>query len=112
LAELYHQGLEVGVSGIGDQGQETVQVIVHCPVSLIVQGAFQSINGVCFRIDWNKLTPELLFKVSPGLDRKDAGVCLLAKEVLGPPCSPSIFEKGKGPKDFLLVTAELLWGQA
>jgi len=57
------------------------------------------------------LTPELLFKVGPGLDRKDAGVRLLAKEVLGPPCSLSIFEKGEGPKDFLLVTAELLWGQ-
>jgi len=55
------------------------------------------------------LTPELLFEVSPGLDRKDASVCLLAKEVLGPPHSSSIFEKDEGPKDFLLVAAELLW---
>jgi len=53
-----------------------------------------------------------LFKVSPGLDRKDAGVCLLVKEVLGPLCSSSVFEKGKGPKDFLLIAAELLRGQA
>jgi len=58
------------------------------------------------------LTPELLFEVSPGLDKKDASVHLLAKEVLGLPCSSSIFEKGEGPKDFLLVAAELLWGQA
>jgi len=57
------------------------------------------------------LTPELLFKVGPGLDGKDASVHLLVKEVLGPPCSLSISEKGEGPKDFLLITAELLWGQ-
>jgi len=56
------------------------------------------------------LTPELLFEVGPGLDKKDASVCLLAKEVLGPPCSSSIFEKGKGLKDFLLIIAELLQG--
>jgi len=48
------------------------------------------------------LTPELLFKVGPGLDKKDVSVHLLAKEVLGPPHSLSIFEKSEGPKDFLL----------
>jgi len=58
------------------------------------------------------LTPELLFEVGPRLDRKNAGVCLLAKEVLGPPRGMSVFEKGKGPKDFLLIIAELLWSQA
>jgi len=60
---------------------------------LIIQGAFQSINGICFCIDWKELTPELLFKVGPGLDGKDAGVHLLVKEVLRPLCSLSIFEK-------------------
>jgi len=84
LAELYYQGLGVSVSGVRDQGQETVQVVVHCLVSLIIRGAFQSINNVCFYIDQKELTPELLFKVGPGLDRKDASVHLLAKEVLGP----------------------------
>jgi len=54
------------------------------------------------------LTPEPLFEVGPGLDRKDASVCLLAKEVLRLPYSPSIFEKGESPEDFLLVAAELL----
>jgi len=58
------------------------------------------------------LTPELLFEVSPRLDRKNAGVHLLAKEVLGPPRGTSIFEKGECSKDFLLVAAELLWSQA
>jgi len=58
------------------------------------------------------MTPELLFEVGPGLDGKDAGVCFLAKEVLGPLRGSSIFEKGEGPQDFLLVAAELFWGQA
>jgi len=78
---------------------------------LVVRGAFQSINSICFCIDQKELTPELLFEVGPRLDRKNAGVCLLAKEVLGPPCGMSVLEKGEGPKDFLLVTAELLWSQ-
>jgi len=79
---------------------------------LVVCGAFQSINGIRFCIDRKELTPELLFKVGPRLDRKNAGVCLLAKEVLGPPRGTSILEKGEGPKDFLLITAELLRSQA
>jgi len=53
-----------------------------------------------------------LFEVGPRLDRKNASVCLLAKEVLGLPCSTSIFEKGECPKDLLLIAAELLWSQA
>ena len=105
--ELYHKSLGVSVSGIGDQGQESVQVVVHRPVSLIIRGAFQSVNGVCFHIDQKELALELLFEVGPGLDGKDAGVHFLAKEVLGPPRSSSIFEKGEGPQDFLLITAEL-----
>jgi len=58
------------------------------------------------------LTPELLFKVGPGLDRKDASVCLLAKEVLRPPHSLSFFEKGESLENFLLIAAELLQDQA
>jgi len=53
-----------------------------------------------------------LFEVSPRLNGKDASVYLLAKKVLRPPRSPSIFEKGKGPEDFLLIVAKLLWNQA
>jgi len=52
-----------------------------------------------------------LFKVDPGLNWKNAGVRLLAKEVLGPLRSTSVLEEGKGPKDFFLVAGELLWGQ-
>jgi len=79
---------------------------------LVVRGAFQSINGIRFCIDRKELTPELLFEVGPRLDRKNAGVRLLVKEVLGLPCGTSILEKGEGPKDFLLITAELLQSQA
>ena len=110
--ELYHKGQGVSVSGVGDQGQESIQVVVHRPVSLIIRGAFQSINGVCFHIDQKELAPELLFEVGLGLDGKDASVRFLAKEVLGPPRGSSIFEKGEGPQDFLLVTAELFRDQA
>jgi len=75
---------------------------------LVVQGAFQSVNSIYFSIDQKELTPELLFEVGPRLDRKNASIRLLAKEVLGPPRGTSVFEKGKGPKDFLLIAAELL----
>jgi len=54
------------------------------------------------------VTPELLFKVSPELNGKNTGVHLLAKEVLGPPCSSSILEKGEGLEDFFLIATELL----
>jgi len=110
-AELYHKSPGVSISGVGDQGQEGVQVVVYSPVSLIIGGALQSINGICFRIDWKELTPELLFEVGPGLDRKDASVRFLAKEVLGPLHGSSIFEKGESPQDFLLIAAELFQGQ-
>jgi len=51
---------------------------------------------------------ELLFKVGPGLNGKNTGICLLAKEVLGPLRSSSILEEGKGPEDLFLIAAELL----
>jgi len=78
---------------------------------LIVRRPFQSVDGVRFCIDWKELTSELLFEVDPGLNWKNAGVRLLAKEVLGPLRSTSVLEEGEGPKDFFLVTGELLWGQ-
>jgi len=52
-----------------------------------------------------------LFEVDPGLNWKNASVHLLAKEVLRPLCSTSVFEEGEGSKDFFLVADELLWGQ-
>jgi len=78
---------------------------------LIVRRPFQSVDGICFCIDRKELTPELLFEVDLGLNWKNASVRLLAKEVLGPLRSMSVLEEGEGPKDFFLVTGELLWGQ-
>jgi len=52
-----------------------------------------------------------LFEVDPGLNWKNAGIRLLAKEVLGPLRSTSVLEEGEGPKDFFLIAGELLWGQ-
>jgi len=74
---------------------------------LIVRGPFQSIDSICLYIDQKELTPELLFKISPESNRKDASVYLLAKEVLRPPHGSPLFEEGEGPEDFLLVVAEL-----
>jgi len=79
---------------------------------LVVQEALQSVNGICFCIDRKELTPELSFEVGPRLDRKNAGVRLLVKEILGPPRSTSVFEEGEYSKDFLLIAAELLRSQA
>jgi len=53
-----------------------------------------------------------LFEVDPGLNWKNAGVRLLAKEVLRPLRSTSVLEEGEGPKYFFLVAGELLRGQA
>jgi len=111
-AELYHKSPGVSVSGVRDQGQEGVQVVIYHLVFLIIGEALQSVNGVCFCIDQKELTLELLFKVGLGLDGKDAGVRFLVKEVLGPLRGSSIFEKGEGPQDFLLIAAELFRGQA
>jgi len=79
---------------------------------LIVQRPLQSVDGICFCIDWKELTPELLFEVSPGLNWEDASVHLLVKEVLGLLHSTSILEEGEGPEDFFLIAGELLRGQA
>jgi len=75
---------------------------------LIVQKPFQSVDGIRFCIDQKELTLKLLLKVDPGLNWKNAGVCLLAKKVLGPLCSMSILEEGEGSEDFFLVTGELI----
>ena len=57
------------------------------------------------------MTLELLFEVGPGSNWKNAGVRLLAKEVLGPLHSMSILEESEGPEDFFLIAGELLRGQ-
>ena len=68
-------------------------------------------DSICFHIEQEELTLELLLKVSPGLNWEDASVRFLVKEVLRPLRSPSTLEEGKGPEDFLLIAAKLLRSQ-
>jgi len=75
---------------------------------LIVRRPLQSVDSICFHVNWKELTLELLLKVGPELNGEDASVRFLTKEVLGPLGSPSTLEEDKGPEDFLLVVAELL----
>jgi len=76
----------------------------------VVGGSFQSIDCICFCVDREKVDPELLFEVPPGLDREDAGVHFLMKHILRPLGSTTTFEKCESPEDFLLFVMELLWG--
>jgi len=54
---------------------------------------------------------ELLLKVKPRLNGKNASVRFLAKEVFGPLHGLSILEESKSPENLFLIAAELLWGQ-
>ena len=54
------------------------------------------------------MDPELLFKVSPGLDRENTSVYFLMEHVLGLLGAATTFEECEGPEDFLLFIVELL----
>jgi len=87
---------------------EVVQVVVHRPGSLVIGGAFQTIDCVRFHINREEVDPELLLKVSLGLNREDASVRFLEKHVFGPLGSTTTFEECESPKDLLLLIVELL----
>jgi len=55
---------------------------------------------------------ELLFKVSPCLDRENASVCFLTEHVFGPFGGTTAFEECESPENSLLFIMELLQGQA
>jgi len=77
----------------------------------VVEGSFQSIDHVCFRVDREEVDSELLFEVPPGLNGEDASVCFLTEHVLGSLGSATTFEKRESLEDFLLFIVELLRGQ-
>jgi len=79
---------------------------------LVVGGAFQSIDCVCFHIDWKEVNPELLLKVSLGLDRENTSVYFLVKHVFGLLSSMITFKKRESPENPFFFIMELLWGQA
>ena len=77
----------------------------------MVGGSFQSIDCVHFHINREEVNPELLFKVPPGLDGKNASVCLLTEYIFGPLGSVTTFEECESPENSLLFVVELLQGQ-
>jgi len=89
---------------------EAIQIVVHRPISLVVGGSFQSVDRVRFRIDREKVQPELLFKFSPGLDGEDASVRFLTKYVFGPLGGTTSLEECKSPENPFLFVLELLRG--
>ena len=89
---------------------EAVQIVVHCPISLVVRSSFQSINHVYFRICREEVQLELLFKFSPGLDRENASVRFLTEYIFGPLSGTISLEECEGPEDPFLFIMELLWG--
>jgi len=53
---------------------------------------------------------ELLFKVSPGLDGKNASVCFLTEYIFGPLGGTTSFEERESPENPFLFVVELLRG--
>jgi len=74
----------------------------------VVEDSFQSINHVHFCINREEVDPELLFKVSLGLDGENTSVHFLTEHVFGPLGGTTTFEECKSPEDFLLFIVELL----
>jgi len=89
---------------------ESIQIVVHHPIFLVVGGSFQSVDCVCFRVDREEVQLELLFKFSPGLDRENASVLFLTKYVFGPLSSMTSLKEREGPENPFLFVLELLRG--
>ena len=54
------------------------------------------------------MNPELLFKVSPGLDGENTSVYFLIEHVFRPLGGTTAFEECEGPENSLLFIVELL----
>jgi len=89
---------------------ESIQIVVHHPISLVVGGSFQSVDHVRFCIDREEVQLELLFKFSPGLDGENASVHFLTKYVFGLLSGTTSLEECEGPENPFLFVLELLWG--
>jgi len=73
----------------------------------VVGSSFQSVDRVRFRICREEVQPELLFKVSPGLDGENASV-YLAEYIFGPLGGTTFFEECESPENPFLFVVELL----
>jgi len=56
------------------------------------------------------MQPELLFKVSPGLDGENTSVCFLMEYIFRPLGGTTSFEECESPENPFLFVVELLWG--
>jgi len=56
------------------------------------------------------MQPELLFKVSPGLDGENTSVRFLIEYIFGPLGGTTSFEERESPENPFLFVVELLWG--
>jgi len=89
---------------------EAVQIVVYCPISLVVGSSFQGVDRVCFHVCREEVQPELLFKVSLGLDGENASVCFLMEYVFGPLGGMTSLEERESPENPFLFVVELLRG--
>ena len=58
------------------------------------------------------MKPELLLKISPGLDRENASICFLTKHIFGPLGGMTSFKERESPENPFFFVMELLQGQA
>jgi len=89
---------------------EAVQIVVYCPISLVVGSSFQGVHRVRFHVCREEVQLELLFKVSPGLDGENASVRFLTEYVFGPLGGTTSFEERESPENSFLFVMELLRG--
>jgi len=89
---------------------KAVQIVVYCPISLVVGSSFQGVDRVRFRVCKEEVQPGLLFKVSLGLDRENASVCFLTEYIFRPLGSTTSFEEHESPENPFLFVVELLRG--
>jgi len=78
----------------------------------VIGGAFQSIDCVRFRVNWEEVNLELLLEVSPGSDGENTSVCFLTKHVFRSLGSTTTFEERESPKNPFFFVVELFQGQA
>jgi len=110
LSKFHHYCPEIHITSVGDQGLEAIQIVIHCLISLVVGGPFQSIDRVCFCIYREEVQLELLFEVFPGLDGENTSVRFLMKYIFRPLGGTTSFEERESPENLFLLVMELLWG--
>jgi len=78
---------------------------------LVVGSAFQYIDCVHFCVNREEVKPELLLKISPGLDRENTSICFLMKHIFRLLGGMTSFEECESPENPFFFVAELLRGQ-